>query len=72
MNIFKIALVMISGVGFGFGVDKIAETQEQTDATKKANDEAKTKRDEATKKELDALKKANDDKLAEEKRLRGC
>ena len=49
--------------------NKIAETQEQTDATKKANDEAKTKRDEATKKELDDIKKANADKLAEEKRL---
>jgi len=50
--------------------NKIAETQEQTDATKKANDDAKTKRDEATKKELDDIKKANDDKLAEEKRLK--
>lgn len=49
--------------------NKIAETQEQTDATKKANDDAKTKRDEATKKELDDIKKANADKLAEEKRL---
>jgi len=50
--------------------NKIAETQEQTDASKKANDEAKAKRDEATKKELEAIKKANDDKLAEEKRLK--
>ena len=50
--------------------NKIAETQEQTDATKKANDDAKTKRDEATKKELDDIKKANADKLAEEKRLK--
>ena len=33
MNIFKIALVMISGVGFGFGVDKIAETQVDPDVT---------------------------------------
>ena len=49
--------------------NKIAETQEQTDASKKANDEAKTKRDEATKKELEDIKKANADKLAEEKRL---
>ncbi len=50
--------------------NKVAETQEQTDATKKANDAAKAKRDEATKKELDDIKKANEDKLAEEKRLR--
>jgi hypothetical protein len=50
--------------------NKIAETQEQTDATKKANDDAKTKRDEAAKKELDDIKKANADKLAEEKRLK--
>jgi hypothetical protein len=50
--------------------NKIAETQEQTDASKKANDDAKAKRDEATKKELEAIKKANDDKLAEEKRLK--
>ena len=49
--------------------NKIAETQEQTDASKKANDDAKTKRDEATKKELEDIKKANADKLAEEKRL---
>jgi hypothetical protein len=50
--------------------NKIAETQEQTDATKKANDDAKTKREEAAKKELDDIKKANADKLAEEKRLK--
>jgi hypothetical protein len=56
--------------------NKIAETQEATDAreeaaeaTKKANAEAKSKRDEATKKQLDDIKKANADKLAEEKRL---
>lgn len=43
--------------------------QEQTDARKKANEEAKTKRDEANKKELEAIKEANKNKLAEEKRL---
>lgn len=50
--------------------NKAAEIQEQTDATKKANDAAKAKRDEAIKKELDDIKKANENKLAEEKRLR--
>lgn len=56
--------------------NKIAETQEATNArekeaeeTKKANADAKSKRDDATKKQLDDIKKANADKLAEEKKL---
>lgn len=49
--------------------NKVAETQEQTDATKKANDAAQAAREKATQKELDAIKKANDDKLAALKKL---
>jgi hypothetical protein len=49
--------------------NKAEETQEQTDATKEANEKANAKRDEAHKNELDAIKKANADKLAEQKKL---
>jgi len=49
--------------------NEVEVVQERTDATKKANEEAKTKRDEALKKELADIKEANAKKLAEEKRL---
>lgn len=49
--------------------NEVEVLQEQTDARKKANEEAKTKREEAQKKELESIKEANAKKLAEEKRL---
>jgi hypothetical protein len=49
--------------------NEVEIVQERTDATKKANEDAKTKREEAQKKELDSIKEANAKKLAEEKRL---